>query len=152
MYESVRNQRACLVIFESLDVINEFVKVLKRKPIGHPKYAFPNALSHETDEAGQQRVIGQATRQYAITLVERVFGRGTNFICHDSAVRSHNGVHVVQTSFADSLAEEVQIKGRTCRQDDPGELSGDSLVADDKTIAMASGQRTQDGDLQPNTR
>ena len=115
MYESVRNQRACLVLFDSLDAINEFVKVLKRKPIDHPKYNFPNILSHETARVDREQVIAQATRQYAITLVERVFGRGTDFVCHDSAVRLHNGVHVVQTFFADSLAEEVQIKGRTCR-------------------------------------
>jgi preprotein translocase subunit SecA len=141
MYESVRNQRACLVIFESLDVINEFVKVLKRKPIDHPKYTFPNILSYETDEAGKQRVIGQATRQYAITLVERIFGRGTDFICHDSAVRSHKGVHVVQTFFADSLAEEVQIRGRTCRQDDPGMLN-DNTVTGSSYNGSSTGFRT----------
>jgi hypothetical protein len=109
-----------LVVFDSLDVINEFAKQLQRKPIDHPKYSFPNILSHQTTAREQDCMIAQATRQYAITLVERVFGRGTDFVCHDSAVRSHGGVHVVQTFFADSLAEEVQIKGRTCRQDDPG--------------------------------
>jgi energy-coupling factor transporter ATP-binding protein EcfA2 len=120
IYDAVRNQRACLVVFESLDVINKFAEQLQRKPIDHPKYSFPNILSHQTTAREQNRMIAQATRQYAITLVERVFGRGTDFVCHDSAVRSHGGVHVVQTFFADSLAEEVQIKGRTCRQDDPG--------------------------------
>jgi energy-coupling factor transporter ATP-binding protein EcfA2 len=120
VYDAVRNQRACLVVFDSLDVINEFAKQLQRKPIDHPKYSFPNILSHQMTAREQDCTIAQATRQYAITLVERVFGRGTDFVCHDSAVRSHGGVHVVQTFFADSLAEEVQIKGRTCRQDDPG--------------------------------
>jgi preprotein translocase subunit SecA len=86
-------------------MINEFAKQLQKKPIDHPKYAFSNILSHQTPAKDQDRVISQATRQHAVTLVERVVGRGTDFVCHDSAVRSLEGVHVVHTFF-----EEVQIK------------------------------------------
>ena len=33
---------------------------------------------------------------------------------------ANGGVHVIQTFFSETESEEIQIKGRTCRQDNPG--------------------------------
>jgi hypothetical protein len=43
-----------------------------------------------------------------------------DFICRDKDLVKSGGVHVIITFFPTDESEEIQIKGRTCRQDDPG--------------------------------
>merc|ERR1712166_544047 len=45
---------------------------------------------------------------------------GLDFICYDKKVQANGGVHVIQAFLADSLSEEIQIKGRTARQAQKG--------------------------------
>ncbi len=49
-----------------------------------------------------------------------MLGRGTDFVCHDETVINNGGIHVIQTFLSEELSEEVQIKGRSARQGDPG--------------------------------
>ena len=53
-------------------------------------------------------------------MLTKVLGRGTDFVCHDESVINSGGIHVIQTFLSDQLSEEVQIKGRSARQGDPG--------------------------------
>jgi hypothetical protein len=53
-------------------------------------------------------------------LFTRVFGRGTDFIVHDENISKNGGVHVIQTFLSEEYSEEIQYKGRTARQGEPG--------------------------------
>lgn len=50
------------------------------------------------------------------------FGRGTDFQVYDKAVEKE-GVHIIQTFLSEEESEEVQIKGRTNRQNSEGSVS-----------------------------
>ncbi|CAF3311875.1 unnamed protein product [Rotaria socialis] len=54
-----------------------------------------------------------------VTLLTRVFGRGVDFQA-EAKVNEKGGIHVIQTFFSMNVKEEIQIKGRTARKDDPG--------------------------------
>ncbi|CAF1312742.1 unnamed protein product [Adineta steineri] len=54
-----------------------------------------------------------------ITLLTKEFGRGVDFQA-EAKVNENGGVHVIQTFFSENIKEEIQIKGRTARKDDPG--------------------------------
>jgi len=61
-----------------------------------------------------------ATRSKKVTLFPKVFGRGLDFVCLDKKVNGNGGVHVIQTFLSEEKSEEIQIKGRTCRQGNTG--------------------------------
>lgn len=63
--------------------------------------------------------VTNATKSRRITCFPRVFGRGTDFKCRDKKVIP-KGVRVIQTFLSEDVSEEIQIKGRTCRQGDKG--------------------------------
>ncbi|XP_047141208.2 protein translocase subunit SecA isoform X2 [Hydra vulgaris] len=65
----------------------------------------------------KEMLIKRATISGQITFLTRAFGRGTDFVCNDRNVVTNGGVHVVQTFFSEELSEEVQIQGRTARQE-----------------------------------
>lgn len=54
-----------------------------------------------------------------VTLLTREFGRGVDYQV-EAKVVEQGGMHVIQTFFSVDVKEEVQIKGRTARKDDPG--------------------------------
>jgi hypothetical protein len=43
-----------------------------------------------------------------------------DFVCRDQGLVKVGGVHVIITFYPEGEREYVQIKGRTCRQDNPG--------------------------------
>ena len=74
--------------------------------------------------------VKQATRSGHTTLFSRIHGRGLDFVCHDPAVEKDGGVHVVQTFLSVEMSEEIQIRGRTSRQDKRGSYMKVLLVSD----------------------
>jgi len=80
----------------------------------------------------RDHLIGSAAQQGVCTLCTLSFGRGSDFVCHDAVLDKAGGVHVIQTFAADSLADEVQIQGRTARQ---GKNGSWSLMLDDTELA-----------------
>eukprot|EP00808_Paulinella_micropora_P005101 g56718.t1 len=68
-------------------------------------------------------VIKNSTLKNRITLFTASLGRGLDFVCRDSFVTKHGGVHVIQAFFSKEVSEEYQIKGRTARQSQPGSYS-----------------------------
>ena len=68
-----------------------------------------------SEESGSinEILVKKATTQGQLTFATREFGWGTNFICSDSKVDANGGVHIIQTFWAESKSEEVQIQGRT---------------------------------------
>ena len=77
-------------------------------------------LTEKASILEKESYIKRATSAGQITLLTKVLGRGTDFVCHDESVINQGGIHVIQTFLSEELSEEVQIKGRTARQGDPG--------------------------------
>ena len=68
-------------------------------------------------------LIRQAVTSGSLTLLTKVFGRGTDFICYDEKLQASGGVHVLQTFVSEEYSEETQVKGRTARQGNKGSFS-----------------------------
>lgn len=67
-----------------------------------------------------------------VSIVDRVFGRGIDFITFDGEISAAGGVLIIQTFLSLEKSEEVQIQGRTARQKTNGQykliLSAEDLV------------------------
>ncbi len=44
----------------------------------------------------------------------------TDFVCRGGGLEQVGGVHIIITFYPEDESEYTQIKGRTCRQDNPG--------------------------------
>jgi hypothetical protein len=114
--KKIRKEVAIFVVFETIQELNHFY--------GSNEFTeFKAQAKYVTEEANsseRKANISHATQASHITLFTRVFGRGTDFIVHDEKVTDNGGVHVIQTFLSDEYSEEVQIKGRTARQGNPG--------------------------------
>lgn len=124
-------KRAVLVFFETKQRLEEFFK--SRHFSTHKDQAL--IITEELTPVEKEAAVRRATTSGQITLLTRVFGRGTDFICRDEIVRSNSGVHVIQTFLSEELSEETQIKGRTARQ---GDLGSYSMVLLDKDLEKFS--------------
>jgi len=143
--EMVIKGRACLVVFETDEIMEEFQKQLKNKPIKDvTKFNQPNTLGLHMQSQERDSFILRAATPFQVTLMTRSYGRGTDFICRDSNLPAKGGVHVILTFFPTMKTEEIQIKGRTCRQDDPGSFRY-ILLEDDLSIAGYIGQTNANG-------
>lgn len=112
-------KRAVIVVLESIQKLKEFYQSKALESI-------KSSVSCLTEEASPQEkshLVQRATISGQITLITRTFGRGTDFVCYDQRVAASGGVHVIQTFLSEEVSEEVQIKGRTARQADPGSYS-----------------------------
>jgi len=109
-------KRAILVFFENSKKLYEFFE-----SNFYSKFKTKTKIiTEEIDYDEKVRYIKLATLTDSITLLTRIFGRGTDFISNDDIVINQGGVHVIQTFFSDNLSEEIQIKGRTARQGQTG--------------------------------
>jgi hypothetical protein len=128
--------RAVLVFFENFRLLEAFWKsnelhgCLSKVGVNMKDV---NLLVEETPAANKQQIVSsRATAANALTLATRPFGRGTDFVSMDAKVNELGGIHVVQTFLSDSESEEVQMRGRTARQGDPGSylllLDSDTLT------------------------
>jgi len=109
-------KRAVLVFFENKKILQEFHS---SKYFSKIKYD-SKILTEETDKQEKERCIRFSTLSGSITLLTRVFGRGTDFISNDETVINQGGIHIIQTFFSEHLSEEIQIQGRTARQGQTG--------------------------------
>jgi len=105
-------KRAVLVFFENKKILDEFYNSFYFSKLKHET----KILTEETDKKEKDRIIRFSTLSGSITLLTRVFGRGTDFISNDETVINHGGLHILQTFFSEHLSEEIQIQGRTARQ------------------------------------
>ena len=85
-----------------------------------PDDQVPLELTGRLNKEDREQRIRSSTRHRQITFVTRTYGRGTDFVCHDSRVKKFGGVHLIITFFPQDDSENRQLEGRTCRQDDPG--------------------------------
>ncbi|CAF0753965.1 unnamed protein product [Brachionus calyciflorus] len=112
-------KRAVFVFFENKNELTNFKNSTDfQKNFGH----LTKILTEQANTDEKKNVITNAASSNRVVLFTKVFGRGTDFITHDAKVKK-SGVHVIQAFFSDELSEEVQIKGRTARQGEPGSYS-----------------------------
>lgn len=119
--------RAILVVFENYDRLVQFKNFIRVHPYEKLQNISPNIIALEEtsgnddkDSYTRSALIESAASSNNVTYLTRIYGRGSDFVCRDSKLTRNGGVHVIQTFFSEYESEEIQIKGRTCRQDDPG--------------------------------
>jgi GTPase SAR1 family protein len=110
------SKRAVLLFFETQEKLFDFYQsssfaLYKDKC----KY-----ITEELSWAEKDSLVKRATTAGQVTLLTRIFGRGTDFVCRDPNVSSGGGAHVIQTFLSEELSEQVQIMGRTARQGQQG--------------------------------
>jgi hypothetical protein len=120
--KDVRSQsnRPMLVILKDSSTLKSFAQHFRRLLVIPCHWRPPEILNEETAERDRPRLIASATTEDTITLVTRSYGRGSDFVSFSRAVNDKGGVHVILTFLPELLSEMVQIKGRTCRQDNKG--------------------------------
>jgi len=104
--------RGVLIFFEDDAILRHFEK--------NSKNELPSLQILDENEKFKETIIKQASSKGTVTLCTRSFARGVDFICLDPETKGNGGVHVIQTFVSDSEAEQIQLKGRTARQGDPG--------------------------------
>eukprot|EP01040_Poterioochromonas_malhamensis_P013407 gene13407-14738_t len=114
--------RAILVFFSSEPQLQSFCETYSKSLEERVGATVQTMTSGDTDYERNQ-TIRKAVVPGTITLAERDFGRGTDFVCYDDKLNSRWGVHVIQTFFSEEKAEEIQIQGRTARATNNGSYS-----------------------------
>lgn len=117
----MEGQRSVIVFFASAEELHKF-----RDSSYFGKFRDKaKVLTELTASRREDRdnIIRAATRQGAVTLASRMYGRGTDFKIFDDRVEKAGGMHVLQTFFSRDLSEEEQIKGRCARQGNKGSYS-----------------------------
>lgn len=116
--EYVRQDRAILVIFQDESTLAAYNnKFSNHYDVNGIK---TNTLSVRTPHVERNLMIFEAATRARVTLMVCAYGRGSDFVCHDSALRRNGGVAVICAFFPETELSEIQYKGRTCRQNDPG--------------------------------
>ena len=110
-----------LVFFETEAKMEAFAK---------SSYTVGSAVMITSAETDMKFHVKQATRKGAVYLFARDHGRGIDFTCKDPDVNAAGGVHVIQTFLSMERSEEVQIRGRTARQNKKGQYSLVTLASD----------------------
>jgi hypothetical protein len=122
--------RATIIFFEDEQHLREFKKQLPSAVEGGDGIATFCAEVTEGNVEYINHYVKEATNPKAVTLFPRVFGRGLDFKCYDPALNARGGVHVIQTFLSEDISEEIQIKGRTCRQGESGSYTMILLATD----------------------
>ena len=89
--------RAILVVFRDQVQMNKFALDVQSRKIENPHWKPPLQLSDMLSESERESVVIKAARPYAVTLMTRAYGRGTDFACRDSGLVKNGGVHVILT-------------------------------------------------------
>ncbi len=104
-----------LVGTTSVDVSETLARMLKRQNIPH------NVLNARKDRAkSEAQIVAEAGREGAVTIATNMAGRGTDIKIKD-AVIDKGGLAIVGTERHESRRIDLQFRGRSGRQGDPGE-------------------------------
>ncbi|HKJ69937.1 MAG TPA: preprotein translocase subunit SecA [bacterium] len=106
-----RNQPV-LVGTVSVEVSEKLSRMLKRTGIPHNVL---NAKQHQSEA----EVVARAGQQGAVTIATNMAGRGTD-IKLGEGVREVGGLHIIGTERHEARRIDLQLKGRSGRQGDPG--------------------------------
>ncbi|KAH3742925.1 helicase carboxy-terminal domain protein [Pelomyxa schiedti] len=119
--KALLKNRAVLIFFETTTRMSGFIDWNSKST--NPLGGVAGCRVCFEDTVGRDEIIKNATNARQVTLFSRGFGRGVDFVCYDPVVNDNGGVLVIQAFLAETLAEEVQVKGRTARQAKKGSYS-----------------------------
>ena len=103
-----------LVGTTSVDVSETLSRMLKRARIKH------NVLNAKRDRAKQESlIVAEAGRRSAVTIATNMAGRGTDIKLGPGIVRK-GGLAIIGTERHESRRIDLQLRGRSGRQGDPG--------------------------------
>ncbi len=110
-----RKGQPVLVGTTSVEVSETLSRMLKRAGIPH------NVLNARRDRAKQEaQIVAEAGRKGAVTIATNMAGRGTD-IKLGPGVRELGGLAILGTERHESRRIDLQLRGRSGRQGDPGE-------------------------------
>ncbi|CAF0934036.1 unnamed protein product [Adineta steineri] len=108
--------RSILVFFESEEKLTAFY----RSEIFASMRKNVQIITEKVSVSDRELFVERASRADKVTLLTRMFGRGTDFICRNQKLLLDGGIHVLQTFFSEEKSEEYQIMGRGARQGEKG--------------------------------
>ena len=124
--------RAILVFFNYEEKLTEFYN----SPNLADLRSQVQVLTEKVAVTDRDHLIKRSATQGTVTLLTKMFGRGTDFICQNQQLLANGGLHILQTFFSEELSEEYQIMGRGARQGDKGSYS---MVLLDKDLEWVLG-------------
>ncbi len=109
------NGQPVLVGTTSVEVSETLARMLKRQNIPH------NVLNARKDRAkSEAQIVAEAGRPGAVTIATNMAGRGTDIKISDE-VKAKGGLAILGTERHESRRIDLQLRGRSGRQGDPGE-------------------------------
>ena len=113
--EYYKDGQPVLVGTTSVDVSETLSRMLKRARIKH------NVLNAKRDRAKQESlIVAEAGRRSAVTIATNMAGRGTDIKLGQGIVKK-GGLAIIGTERHESRRIDLQLRGRSGRQGDPGE-------------------------------
>jgi hypothetical protein len=112
----VKDNRPIIIFFKGPRELNEFFNSKQYQPF----LRRTSNLTEEHEAAVRDSRIVRAVNPGNITLMSSAFGRGTDFVLLDDEIKEKGGLHVIHAFLSLDESEEVQIKGRTARQNNKG--------------------------------
>ena len=123
-----------LVGTTSVEVSETLSRMLQRKKIKH------NVLNAKRDRAKQEAlIVAEAGEKGAVTIATNMAGRGTD-IKLAQGIKERGGLAILGTERHDSRRTDLQLRGRSGRQGDPGE-SQFYLSLEDNLISLFGADR-----------
>ena len=123
--EYYRSGQPVLVGTTSVDVSETLSRMLKRAGIRH------NVLNAKRDRAKQESlIVAEAGRRGAVTIATNMAGRGTDIKLGPGIV-DLGGLAIIGTERHESRRIDLQLRGRSGRQGDPGESQFYMSLEDD---------------------
>ena len=131
----------------SVEVSELLSRMLKRKNIPHNVL---NAKQHKSEA----EVVARAGQRGAVTIATNMAGRGTD-IKLGEGIKEIGGLHIIGTERHDSRRIDLQLRGRSGRQGDPGSsrfylsLEDDlmRLFSSDKVAAIMDRMGIEEGEV-----
>ena len=111
---------AVLVFFETDSRLQEYLDYLDGRPHIQRNQVFAVKSNADNIEHWVEQAGGCKDSKGNATLFSRAHGRGLDFKSHSPKVQLNGGIHVVQTFLSEEESEEIQIRGRSARQDKKG--------------------------------
>ena len=96
----------------SVEVSELLSRMLKRKNIPHNVL---NAKQHKSEAD----IVARAGQKSAVTIATNMAGRGTDIKLADG-IKDVGGLHIIGTERHESRRIDLQLRGRSGRQGDPG--------------------------------
>lgn len=115
--------RPVFVFFSSKDKLDSFYRSNAFKTSSLAIHSRQLVFTADLNQDQRDHMIKRACHSGMLTLATRDFGRGTDFVYEDKSITAAGGVHIIQTFVSEDISEEIQIKGRTARQGNPGSFS-----------------------------